>query len=62
MDERLPKEEAEELVRQLKADVDRTLLRANLKRSVAERLQQLVAMQRAAAEMRRAVRAARERG
>ena len=62
MDDRLPKEEADEFVRQLKAEVDRTLLRANLKRSVAERLQQLVALQRAAEELRRAVRAARERG
>jgi hypothetical protein len=37
-----------------KKDVDRTLLRENLKRSPAERLQNLVALQRLADEARRA--------
>lgn len=39
-----------------KKDVDRTLLRENLKRSPDERLQNLVALQRLAAEARRAAR------
>ena len=42
-----------------KRHVDRTLLRQNLRRSVAERMAQLVALQRFAAELRRAGRAAR---
>lgn len=37
-----------------KRDVDRTLIRENLKRTPAERLQALQAMQRFAAEIRRA--------
>ena len=39
-----------------KKDVDRTLLRENLKRSPAERVQNLVALQRLAEEARRAAR------
>ena len=39
-----------------KKDVDRTLLRENLKRSSAERLQNLVALQRLDEEARRAAR------
>ena len=39
-----------------KKDVDRTLLRENLKRSPAERLQNLVALQRLAEQARRAAR------
>jgi len=39
-----------------KQDVDRTLLRENLKRSPAERVQNLVALQRLAEEARRAAR------
>jgi hypothetical protein len=42
-----------------KRDVDRTLIRENLKLSVTERLEQLMAMQRFAAEMQRAGREAR---
>jgi hypothetical protein len=42
-----------------KPGVDRTLIRANLKRTVEERFEQLMDMQRFAAEMRRAGRAAR---
>lgn len=37
-----------------KKDIDRTLLRQNLKRSVAERLANLVALQRLAEEARQA--------
>jgi hypothetical protein len=40
-----------------KKDIDRTLLRENLKKSVAERLAQLMAMQRLADEARKARRA-----
>lgn len=40
-----------------KAGLDRTLLRANLRRTVAERMAQLEAMQRFAQELRRAGRA-----
>lgn len=44
-----------------KKDVDRTLLRENLKRSVTERFERLMALQRFAEELRRAGREARER-
>ena len=40
-----------------KRHVDRTLLRQNLRRSVTERVQNLIALQRLAAEARRAGRA-----
>ena len=39
-----------------KADLDRTLLRQNLKRSPEERLRNLIALQRLAEEARKAVR------
>ena len=42
-----------------KKDIDRTLLRENLKLSVEERLRQLMELQRFAEELRRAGRAAR---
>jgi hypothetical protein len=42
-----------------KRDVDRTLLRENLKLSVDERFRKLMALQRFAEELRRAGRAAR---
>jgi hypothetical protein len=42
-----------------KKDVDRTLLRANLARTVEERLQNLVRLQRFAQELRQAGRALR---
>ena len=42
-----------------KAGVDRSLLRQNLRRSVAERVHNLVALQRLAAEAARAGRRAR---
>jgi len=47
------------VVEAYKQHVDRSLLRQNLKRSVAERLANLVALQRFAEEVRRAGRAAR---
>ena len=42
------------VVEAFKKDIDRTLLRLNLRRTVAERLANLVAMQRLAEEARRA--------
>jgi len=42
------------LIDSYKRDIDRTLIRENLRRSPAERLQALQAMQRFAAEIRRA--------
>ncbi|OGW62210.1 MAG: hypothetical protein A2638_04950 [Nitrospirae bacterium RIFCSPHIGHO2_01_FULL_66_17] len=42
-----------------KRDIDRTLLRENLKLSVDERFRKLMALQRFAEELRRAGRAAR---
>ena len=44
-----------------KKDVDRTLIRENLKRSVQERFESLVELQRFAEELRRAGTAARRR-
>ena len=44
-----------------KKDIDRTLLRENLKLSVEDRLRQLMELQRFADELRRAGRAARRR-
>ena len=44
-----------------KRHVDRTLLKQNLRRSVEERLLNLVELQRVAAELRRAGRRAQER-
>lgn len=49
------------MIEAYKRHVDRTLLRANLRRSVAERMANLVALQRFAEELRRAGRAARGR-
>ena len=42
------------VVEAYKRDIDRTLLRQNLRRSVSERVANLVALQRLAAEARRA--------
>lgn len=53
--------EPDPVIEVYKRHVDRTLLRENLKRSVAERLANLVALQRFAEEVRRAGRKARER-
>jgi hypothetical protein len=47
-------EDRDPVVEAYKADIDRTLLRRNLQRSVAERLANLVALQRLAEEARRA--------
>jgi uncharacterized protein involved in exopolysaccharide biosynthesis len=45
--------ESDPVVEAYKKDIDRTLLRQNLKRTVAERLANLVALQRLAEEARR---------
>ena len=46
--------ESDPVIEAYKKDIDRTLLRENLRRSVAERLANLVAMQQLAEEARRA--------
>ena len=48
--------EPDPVVEAYKRDVDRTLLRENLRRSVTERVQNLIALQRLAVEARRAER------
>jgi len=53
--------ESDPVIEAYKKDVDRTLLRENLKRSVEERFQSLIALQRAAEELRRAGREASRR-
>jgi hypothetical protein len=50
--------EVDRLVEELKKDVDRTLIRENLKLTVEERLVQLMKLQEFAEELRRAGRAA----
>ena len=51
--------EPDPVIEAYKKHVDRTLLRANLKRTVAERLENLIALQRFAEELRQAGRKAR---
>jgi hypothetical protein len=53
----LPPAKADRLVEELKKDVDRTLIRENLKLTVEERLVQLMRLQEFAEELRRAGRA-----
>ena len=50
--------EPDPVIEAYKKDIDRTLLRANLMRTVAERMANLVALQRFAEEVRRAGRKA----
>jgi transcriptional regulator with XRE-family HTH domain len=50
------------VVEQYKRDVDRTLLRENLRKSVDERLRSLVELQDFGHELRRAARARKKRG
>ena len=49
-----PSESVDPVVEAYKRDVDRTLLRANLRKSVQERVESLIALQRLAAEARHA--------
>jgi hypothetical protein len=53
----LSKEELDRFVEEMKKDVDRTLIRENLKLTVEARLVQLMRLQEFAEEMRRAGRA-----
>jgi hypothetical protein len=54
MKERVPPLEPDPIVEVYKQDVDRTLLRKNLRLTVEERFLQLMELQRFAAELRRA--------
>ena len=56
-----PHPDRDPVVEAYKRDIDRTLLRANLQKSVEERLTTLVALQRLAEEARRAGRTASRR-
>jgi len=50
----VPRPQADPVVERYKRDVDRTLLRENLKKSVDQRLRSLVELQEVATEVRRA--------
>lgn len=54
--------EPDPVIEAYKRDVDRTLLRENLRKTVEERLVALMELQRWADELKRAGRAARPRG
>jgi hypothetical protein len=60
--DRLPPITPDPVIEVYKKDVDRTLLRENLKLTVTERLEKLMALQRFAAEMQRAMKEARRKG
>jgi hypothetical protein len=53
--------ESDPIIELYKRDVDRTLIRENLKISVTERFERLMALQRFAKEMQRAGREARQK-
>lgn len=57
----VPRPQADPVVERYKRDVDRTLLRENLKKSVDQRLRSLVELQKVATEVRRAGRHAKGR-
>jgi hypothetical protein len=59
--EELPPITLDPVIEAYKKDVDRTLLRENLKLTVTERLEKLMELQRFAEELRRAGREARKR-
>jgi hypothetical protein len=59
--EHLPAAEFDRLVEELKKDVDRTLIRANLKLTVEERLLNLMSHQRFVDELQRAGRELRRK-
>lgn len=59
--DREPQFETDPVIEAYKRDIDRTLLRENLRKSVEERLAALVALQHLAEEARRAGRAASRR-
>ena len=56
-----PPYEPDPVIEAYKKDIDRTLIRENLKRTVEERLRNLVSFQRFVLEMRRAGREALDR-
>ena len=58
---RAPRPDPDPVVEAYKKDIDRTLIRENLKLTVTERFQKAMALQRFAEEMRRAGREARSR-
>ncbi len=60
MDESPPRIPPDPVIEAYKKDVDRTLLRENLKRSVEERFLRLMELHRFAEELQRAGRAARQ--
>ena len=55
------KTDQDPVIEAYKRDLDRTLIRENLKRSVTERFERLMALQRFAEELHRAGREARKR-
>lgn len=55
----IPKTDA--VIEAYKRDIDRTLIRENLRRTITERFERLMALQRFAEELRRAGREARRR-
>lgn len=57
----VPQPQADPVVERYKRDVDRTLLRENLKKTVDQRLRSLVELQKVATEVRRAGRRAKVR-
>jgi len=57
----IPRTPPDPVIERYKRDVDRTLLRENLKKTVDQRLRALVDLQESAAEVRRAGRRARVR-
>ena len=57
----VPPLEPDPVIEAYKKDIDRSLLRENLRRSVSERLANLAALLRFAEEVRRAGRAAKDR-
>jgi len=56
-----PQFEPDPVIEAYKKDIDRTLLRENLKLTVEQRFDQLMALQRFAEELRRAGQAARRK-
>ncbi len=57
----MPSYEPDPVIEAYKRDIDRTLLRQNLRRTLAERLANLVELQRLAEEAKKAGRRARSR-
>ena len=58
----VPKSESDPVIEAYKRDIDRTLLRANLRRAVDDRIAGLIELQELATELERAGRTGRRRG